>query len=118
MNESQIRFQTDLMSAEDAQLLLPKLTDEHLATLKSYGTTAKTSVGQVLAAAGDVTYDLMVVLEGEVEVSDMHDGRRRALFVLGPRDFIAELDLMTGQRLYATFVVTGRVRSSGCRAAR
>ncbi|MDQ1551251.1 MAG: thioredoxin reductase [Actinomycetota bacterium] len=105
MTVSQVRFQSDLMSAEDAQLLLPKLTDEQLATLKSYGTTEKTSVGQVLAAAGDLTYDLMVMLEGEVEVADIHDGRRRALFVLGPRDFIAELDLLTGQRLYATFVV-------------
>jgi thioredoxin reductase (NADPH) len=105
MTVSQVRFQSDLMSAEDAQLLLPKLTDEQLATLKSYGTTEEMSVGQVLAAAGDLTYDLMVMLEGEVEVSDIHDGRRRALFVLGPRDFIAELDLLTGQRLYATFVV-------------
>ena len=25
---------------------------------------------------------------------------------IGPRDFIAELDLLTGQRLYATFAVT------------
>jgi thioredoxin reductase (NADPH) len=101
-----VKFQSDLMSAEDAQLLLPKLTDEQLATLKSYGTTEKTSIGQVLATAGDLTYDLMVVLEGGVECSDIHDGRRRPLLVHGPRDFIAELDLLTGQRVYATFVVT------------
>jgi thioredoxin reductase (NADPH) len=88
-----------------AQLLLPKLTDEQLATLNSYGTTEKTSIGQVLATAGDLTYDLMVVLEGAVECSDIHDGRRRPLLVHGPRDFIAELDLLTGQRVYATFVV-------------
>jgi CRP-like cAMP-binding protein len=73
--------------------------------LKSYGTTEKTSIGRVLATAGDLTYDLVVVLEGEVECSDIHDGRRRALLVHGSRDFIAELDLMTGQRLYANFVV-------------
>jgi thioredoxin reductase (NADPH) len=97
--------QSDLMSAEDAQLLLPKLTDEQLATLKSYGTTEQTSVGQVLAAAGDLNYDLIVVLDGEVECSDLHDGRHRALLVHGPRDFIAELDLLTGQRAYAAFVV-------------
>jgi thioredoxin reductase (NADPH) len=100
-----IKSQTDLMSVEQAQLLLPKLTDEHLATLKSYGTTEQTSVGQVLAEAGDLTYDLVVVLEGEVECSDIHQGRRRALLIHGPRDFIAELDLLTGQRVYATFVV-------------
>ncbi len=106
MPESEVGLQSDLMSAEEAQPLLPKLTNQELATLKAHGTTVKTSVGEVLATAGDLTYDLIVVLEGGVEVSDIHDGRRRALFVLRPRDFIAELDLLTGQRLYATFAVT------------
>ena len=101
-----LRSQTGVMSAEYTQLLLPKLTDEQLATLMSYGTTEQTSVGQILAAAGDLSYDLMVVLEGDVECSDMHEGRPRALLMHGPRDFIAELDLLTGQRVYATFVVT------------
>jgi CRP-like cAMP-binding protein len=106
MTVSEVRFQSNLMSAQDAQLLLPKLTDEQLVTLRSYGATEQTSVGQVLATAGDLTYDLMVVLEGEVECSDIHDGRRRALLVHRSRDFIAELDLLTGQRVYVTFVVT------------
>jgi CRP-like cAMP-binding protein len=99
------RPQTDVVAAEYAQLL-PKLTDQQLATLMSYGTTEQTSVGQILAAAGDLSYDLIVVLEGEVECSDIHDGRHRALLMHGPRDFIAELDLLTGQLVYATFVVT------------
>ena len=103
---SEVKLASKLMSAEHAQQLLPKLTDSQLATLKSYGTTEKTSIGQVLAAAGDLIYDLMVVLEGEVECSDLHSGRRRALLIHGPRDFIAELDLLTGQRVYVTFVVT------------
>ena len=93
-----LKPQTELVSAE--------LTDEQLATLRSYGTTEQTLVGQVLATAGDPSYDLMIVLEGEVECSDVDDGRHRALLVYGPRDFIAELDLLTGQRVYATFVVT------------
>src|SRR5262245_17105163 len=104
--DSEVRVATDLVPPERAQLLLPKLTDEQLATLASYGVTEQTSVGQVLATAGDLSYDLMVVLEGEVECSDFHDGRRRALLVHEARDFIAELDLLTGQRLWATFVVT------------
>ena len=70
-----LRSQTDVVSPEYAQLLLPKLTDEQLATLKSYGTAEQTSVGQILAAAGDLSYDLMVVLAGEVECSDIHHGR-------------------------------------------
>jgi thioredoxin reductase (NADPH) len=106
MSVSEASVPTDLVSPERARLLLPKLTDEQLATLSSYGVTERTSVGQVLATAGDPAYDLMVVLEGEVECSDIHDGRRRPLLVHGPRDFIAELDILTGQRLYATFVVT------------
>jgi len=93
-----LKPQTELVSAE--------LTDEQLATLRSYGTTEQTLVGQVLATAGDPSYDLMIVLEGEVECSDVDDGRHRALLVYEPRDFIAELDLLTGQRVYATFVVT------------
>src|SRR5215467_2004242 len=105
MSKSELQVPTDLMSPERAQLLLPKLTDDQLATLRSYGVTERTSVGQVLATAGDPSYDLMVVVEGEVECSDIHDGRRRRLLVHGPRDFIAELDLLTGQRLWATFVV-------------
>jgi thioredoxin reductase (NADPH) len=104
--ETQVQLPTDLVSPEQAQLLLPKLTDEHLATLRSYGVTEQTSVGQILASPGDLSYDLMVVLEGEVECSDMHNGRRRPLLIHGPRDFIAELDLLTGQRVYASFVVT------------
>ena len=103
---SGVKFQSDLMPPEDSQLLLPKLNDDQLATLKSYGTTEETSIGQVLATAGDLTYDLIVVLEGEVECSDLHDGHPRALLVHRPRDFIAELDLLTGQRVYVTFVVT------------
>src|SRR5262249_45354896 len=104
-SESEVKIPTDLVSPERAQLLLPKLTDDQLATLRSHGVIEQTSVGQVLATAGDLTYDLMVVLEGEVECSDIHDGRRRPLLVHEPRDFIAELDLLTGQRVYATFVV-------------
>src|SRR5262245_36564369 len=106
MTESEVKLPTDLVSPQRLQLLLPKLTDEQLATLKSYGVTEQMSVGQVLATAGDLSYDLIVVLEGEIECSDIYDGRRRPLLVHGPRDFIAELDLLTGQRLYATFVVT------------
>jgi thioredoxin reductase (NADPH) len=98
--------QTDLVSAEYAQLLLPKLSDEQLATLTRYGTVETTTAGQVLAAAGDLTYDLMVVLAGEVEAFDTHDGGHRTIVRLRERDFIAELNLLTGQRVYVSCVMT------------
>src|SRR5262249_37891890 len=85
-NQSEVKAPTDLVAAERAQLLLPKLTDDQLATLTSYGVTERTSVGQILATPGDLAYDLMVVLEGEIECSDIYDGRRRPLLLHGPRD--------------------------------
>jgi thioredoxin reductase (NADPH) len=101
-----LKPQAELVSAEQAQLLLPKLSNEQLETLGSFGTLEPTSVGQVLAAAGDPTYDLMVVLEGEVEVSDIHEGVRRLVATLRKRDFLGELNLLTGQRVYVTYVVS------------
>ena len=47
------------------------------------------------------------MLEGEVECSDIHDGRTRALLMHGPRDLIAELDLLTGQVTYRRVDVAG-----------
>ena len=91
---------------EYAQLLLPKFTDEQLNTLMSYGTTEPTVEGEVLVAAGALTYDLMVVLDGEVECFDVHDGHRRRIMTHRARDFIAELNLLTRQRLYVSFLVT------------
>jgi thioredoxin reductase (NADPH) len=58
-----------------------------------------------LSAAGDLTYDLMVILEGEVEAFDFQGGTRRTIVRLRARDFIAELNLLTGQRVYVTSIV-------------
>ena len=52
-NDAGLKPQTELVSAEYAQLLFLKFSDDQLATLRSYGTTEQTSVGEVLAAAGD-----------------------------------------------------------------
>jgi thioredoxin reductase (NADPH) len=93
-------------SAPDTRLVRPRLSDDQVATLQQYGTVEPTTVGQVLFAAGDPSYDLIVLLEGTVEVSVMHDSKPRPIAVAGPRDFLAELNLLTGQRVYFTGVVT------------
>ena len=97
--------QTTLVSRESAQLLLPKLSDEHLEILYRFGHVETTTTGEMLSAAGDLTYDLMVVLDGEVEAFDWHEGARRRIVTLRARDFIAELNLLTGQRVYVNSVV-------------
>jgi thioredoxin reductase (NADPH) len=90
----------------DTRLVRPRLSDDQLATLHRYGTVEPTTVGQVLFAAGDPSYDLIVLLEGAVEVSVVHDGKPWPIAAAGPRDFLAELNLLTGQRVYFTGVVT------------
>ena len=99
-------------SAPDTRLVRPRLSDDQLATLQQYGSVEPTTVGQVLFAAGDPSYDLIVLLEGTVEVSVVHDGKPWHMAAAGPRDFLAELNLLTGQRVYFTGVVT---EACGCR---
>jgi thioredoxin reductase (NADPH) len=93
-------------SVPDTRLLRPRLSDDQLATLKQYGTVEPTTAGQVLFAAGDPSYDLIVLLAGTVEVSVTRDGKPWPIAAAGPRDFLAELNLLTGQRVYFTGVVT------------
>jgi thioredoxin reductase (NADPH) len=93
-------------SAPDTRLVRPRLSDDQLATLQQYGTVEPTTVGQVLFAAGDPGYDLIVLLQGMVEVSVLRDGKPWRIAAAGPRDFLAELNLLTGQRVYFTGVVT------------
>jgi thioredoxin reductase (NADPH) len=90
----------------DTRLVRPRLSDDQLGTLQQYGAIERTTAGQVLFAAGDPRYDLIVLLAGTVEVSDVHDGKPRYIATAGPRDFLAELNLLTGQRAYVTGVVT------------
>jgi thioredoxin reductase (NADPH) len=93
-------------STPDTRLVRPRLSDDQLATLQRYGTVELTTAGQVLFAAGDPSYDLIVLLEGRVEVSVMREGKPWPVAAAGPRDFLAELNLLTGQRVYFTGVVT------------
>jgi thioredoxin reductase (NADPH) len=93
-------------SVPDTRLVRPRLSDDQLATLRRYGTVEPTTAGQVLFAAGDPSYDLIILLEGRVEVSVAHKGRPWPIAAAGPRDFLAELNLLTGQRVYFTGVVT------------
>src|SRR5215469_15391464 len=83
-----------------------ELTEDHVAVLRSIGKVRATAVGEVLFREGDRGYDFIVILAGEVTIVDHQAGIERALACGGPGEFIAELNLLTGERLFTTAVVT------------
>ncbi|HJZ75028.1 MAG TPA: cyclic nucleotide-binding domain-containing protein [Vicinamibacterales bacterium] len=85
--------------------LSPPLDGEQLALLRRYGQERPTRVGQVLFREGDWAYDFIVVLSGAVTVVDHDAGVVRELATLGPGRFVAELNILTGGRVFATAVV-------------
>src|SRR5262249_14543956 len=85
--------------------LAPPLDGEHLALLRRYGQERPTKVGQVLFREGDRAYDFFVVLSGTVSVVDHDGGVMRELATLGPGRFVAELNILTGERVFATAIV-------------
>jgi thioredoxin reductase (NADPH) len=71
--------------------------------------------GELLFEAGESSYDLFVVLEGEVEIvavlgPDDDSAEHEPLFVFGPGNFVGELNLLTGQRRFLTARVSGAGR--------
>jgi len=90
---------------ETDPFLSPPLDDEQLGLLRRYGQERPTRAGQVLFREGDRAYDFIVVLSGAVSVVDHEAGAERDLGTLGPGRFVAELNILTGERVFATAVV-------------
>ncbi|MDX6646107.1 MAG: thioredoxin reductase [Miltoncostaeaceae bacterium] len=90
----------------------PRLEPDQIERLRRYGRELAVEEGTVLAAAGDPTYDLVVLLDGR---ADTIEGRGRAderlIASFGPSEFLGELGLLTGKRVSLTTVMrtSGRV---------
>jgi thioredoxin reductase (NADPH) len=87
----------------------PVLSAAELAEMTPFGSERTTAAGDLLFEAGEASYDLFVVLDGEVEVlrADGMDEMAVARFAAG--SFVGELTLLTGQRRF----LTGRVSRAG-----
>ena len=85
----------------------PTLTEAQLTILHRFGSTQSVGLGEVLFADGDETYDLVVVLDGCVEIVE-HRGfaNEASIAAYGPRQFLGEIGLLTGQHAYLTAVMT------------
>ncbi len=87
----------------------PELSAAELADMATFGSERQTEAGQLLFQAGEASYDLFVVLEGEAEVLRESGGEEAIVATFGPGGFIGEMTLLTGQRRF----LTGRVTKAG-----
>jgi thioredoxin reductase (NADPH) len=88
----------------------PGLDDSQQDRLRRYGTTRRVTAGEVMFSPADDHYDLLVVLSGEIVVSNESRGRDVELARHGPGQFAGELNLLTGQRPF----LTARATAEGC----
>jgi thioredoxin reductase (NADPH) len=89
----------------------PLLSASELADIATFGTERATQAGEMLFQAGEASYDLFVVLEGEVQVVRPGAADEAIVAEFGPANFVGELTLLTGQRRFLTARVSkpGRV---------
>jgi thioredoxin reductase (NADPH) len=85
----------------------PLLSASQLATLAEHGEERTASVGDVLYRVGDLTYPLIAILEGEVAILDAADNE---IVRHGESKFLGEMNLLTGQTVFLTAVVTEPLR--------
>ena len=83
------------------------LSQPQLRTLAEHGEERSAEVGDVLFRVGDARYPLIAILEGEVAVLDASG---REIVRHGPSGFLGETNLLSGQTVFLTAVVTQRMR--------
>jgi thioredoxin reductase (NADPH) len=83
-----------------------RLTGDQVDLLRREGEVRPVVAGEVLFREGDRGYDFIVILSGQAAIVDHQAGAERELGTGGPGDFVAELSLLTGERLFTTAVVT------------
>ncbi len=85
----------------------PILSDAQLELLAAHGQQRTAPVGEVLFRVGDRSYPLIAILEGEAQILD---AAGQEVIRHGPRGFLGEMNLLSGQTVYLTAVVTQPMR--------
>jgi thioredoxin reductase (NADPH) len=94
-----------------AKAASPRLAGKLFARLLGYGIPQQTRQGDLLFQPGDEDVDLIVVVQGSVEVirTETADVPAETVAKVGAGGFVGELNLMTGQNVY----LLCRVREAG-----
>ena len=87
--------------------LSPTLSPSQLATLAEVGEERTANVGDVLYRVGDRRYPFIAIREGEVVI---HDAAGNEIVRHGASGFLGELNLLSGQTVFVTAVVTEPLR--------
>jgi thioredoxin reductase (NADPH) len=83
----------------------PRLSDQQIQRLAGHGERRRTRAGDVLFEEGERGHPFFVVLDGRVAVVADRTGEARVIAVHGPRRFLGELGVLTGQAAFYSAVV-------------
>src|SRR5947209_4510921 len=84
----------------DDVVAFPTLDDSELAVLQALGSRRSVAMGEYLYREGDATYDFYVILSGAAEIVVRSQSEERIITRQGPGQFLGELNLLSGQRVY------------------
>ena len=90
-----------------AELVTRVLSSSQLAMLAEHGVERTAKVGQALYQIGDRTYPFIAILDGEAAILD---GAGREIVRHGASGFLGEINLLSGQTVFVTAVVTEAMR--------
>jgi thioredoxin reductase (NADPH) len=93
----------------DQEVTSPTLDASEIAAIDALGKRRSVSAGEYLYREGDARYDFFVILSGEVEIVVEAGDNERLVARFGPGQFLGELNLLSGQRVY----VSARVAEPG-----
>ncbi|MEM7344387.1 MAG: FAD-dependent oxidoreductase [Chloroflexota bacterium] len=81
---------------------LTTLNPEQIERLKPFGNLAEVPTGTVLVEEGDRKPDMIVVLNGEIEIFHLEIGTRQetSIGTLTPGSFLGELNVLTGETTF------------------
>ncbi len=86
----------------DDQIAFPTLDASEIAAIDALGARRSVSAGDYLYREGDARYDFYVVVSGAVDIVVQADGAEQLVARFGPGQFLGELNLLSGQRVYVS----------------
>ncbi len=84
-----------------------RLSNDQLDILATHGEERTAEVGDVLFKVGDATYPFIAIRDGEVTILDSAGNE---IIRDGPSEFLGELNLISGQTVFVTAVVSQPLR--------